>query len=147
MFANFAPNAQTPFGRQYQWLCQSVRVITITVSQKWQTFLLADSDRLRSFYLQRCTTHSSINFTITTTRLLDWMAVSILVWGKRWRTRTTYISSGTLLYMIKSLLLLFRLKEALEGALQAHYGYLPGTAILSLVFKDTAWIVNFGKKV
>ena len=47
-------------------------------------------------------------------------------------------SSETQLYMVKFLLLLFRPKEALEGALQVHFGYLPGTAISSLVLKDSA---------
>ena len=147
MFANFAPNTQTPFGRQYQRLCQSVRVITITMSQKRQTFLLGDSDRLRSVYLQSCATHSSINFTATATRLLDWMVVSILVWGKWWRTITTYNSSGTQLYMKQSLLL--RTVSAERGTRRCDSSPLwisSGRCHLTLAFKDSAWIVNFGKK-
>ena len=72
-------------------------LITITKRQKWRTFLLGDSDRLRSPYCQRCAAHSSVNFiTIFSTK----KAVSILERGKRRRTRTTYSSSGTQLYMI-----------------------------------------------
>ena len=144
MFANFAPNTQTPFGRQYQWLCQSVRVITITMSQKRQTFLLGDSDRLRSVHLQRCATHSSINLTTTTTRLLDWMAVSILVWGKQWRTRMTYNSSGTYLYMIKSLLLLFWLKESTRRCVTSPFWISSGHCHF-ISFRGLAGIINSGK--
>ena len=83
-------------------------LITVTNSQERRTFLLGDSDRLRSPYLQRCAAHSSFNFiSVFSTE----QAVSILAREKRRRTRTTYSSSGTQLYMIKSILLSFRPKE------------------------------------
>ena len=117
-------------------------LITITKSQKWRTFLLDDSDRLRSPYLQRCTTHSSVNFIFI---FLTKKAVSILARGKRQRTRTTYSSSGTQLYTIKSLLLPFQAKEkALQGALWARFGYLPAASILSPAFRGSTGILNSG---
>ena len=83
-------------------------LITTTKSQERQTFLLGDSDRLRSSYFQCCTAHSSVNFiSIFSTE----KAVSILARGKRRRTRMTYSSCGTQLYTIKSLLLPFWPKE------------------------------------
>ena len=91
------------------------------MSQERQTFLLGNSDRLRSPYLQNCAPHSSVNFipVFWTKR-----AVSILVQGKCRRTRTTYNSSVTQLYTIKFLLLPFQLKEARFWYLQAPPFYL-----------------------
>ena len=35
-------------------------------------------------------------------------------------------------------------KKALEGALRAHFVYIPGTAILSLAFRDSTRMINSG---
>ena len=48
--------------------------------------------------------------------------------------------------MIKSLLLPFQPKKALEVAFRARFGYLPGAAILSPAFRGLAGIINSGKK-
>ena len=82
----FAPSTKTSFGRQNQRLYQSVRANYNHVYQERKTYLLGDSDRLRSTYLQRCAAHSSVNFipVFSTER-----AVSILLQGKQRRTRTT----------------------------------------------------------
>ena len=37
-------------------------LIAITKSREWWTYLLGNSDRLRSLYLQHCAAHASVNF-------------------------------------------------------------------------------------
>ena len=105
--------AKTSFNCQYQRLYQSVRPIAATKSQECESFLLGDSDRLRSLYLQHCAAHSSVNLMpIFSTE----QAVSTLAQGKRRRTRTFYNSSTTQLYL-NSYCYRFGRKKALEGAL------------------------------
>ena len=104
----FAPSTKTHSAANISNYSSQWELITITKSQKRRTLLLGDSNRLRSPYLQRCTAHSSVNFiSIFSTE----KAVSILAWGKRQRTRTTYRFSETQLYMTKFLLLPFQPKE------------------------------------
>ena len=106
-------------------------LITITKSQKRQTFLLADSDRLRSPYLQRCAAHSSINFiSIFSTK----KAVSIIARGKWWKPRMTYSSSGTQVYMMKSLLLPLRPKEGTRGCVTSPLWISSGRRQFILAF-------------
>ena len=60
-------------------------LITIIKSQERRTFLLDDRDSLKTPYLQRCTTHSSVNFiSVFSTE----QAVSILA------RKTEYYESG-----------------------------------------------------
>ena len=112
--------------------------------KKRRTFLLGDSDRLRSPCLQRCATHSSGNFiSIFSTE----KAISILARGKRRRTRATYSSSETQLYTIKSLLLSFRPKEGTRSCVTRPLWISSGRRqFLSPAYCGSAGIINSGRK-
>ena len=119
------------FGHQYQWLYQSVRANCDHKEQ--ERFLMGDSDRLSSPYLQCCTAHSSVNFILvfSTKR-----AVSILAQGKRRRTKFAYNSSGTQLYMIKFLLLQFQPKEGTRRCVTSPLWILSGCRYLGIRFES-----------
>jgi len=116
---------------------------TITKSQNRRTFLLGDSDRLKSPYLQRCATHSSVNFiSVFSTK----QAISILARSKRQRTGTTYSSCGTKLYTTKSLLLPFRPKEGTRSCVTSPLCIYSRCHHFISGFRGLAGIIYSGRK-